>query len=122
MALFEFSDEKLIQIATPVMNNLMEGSTRRDWAMHTKDFTEGARESLSEQELLRQCEVYQSSYGDFGGRELLGIVRHPVYVTFYWKQVMTRAEGEYLALLSLVEVDGAVRVIRCYVDLWEPGR
>lgn len=120
MSLFSLSDQELIQVATPIMNNLMEGSTQRDWVKHTKDFTDAARNTLSEQELIRQCDAYQASHGDFSDRELMGVVRHPRYISFYWKQRMTKVAGEYMALLSLVEVDGVVRVIRCFVDLWEP--
>lgn len=120
MKLNELSDEELVQIAEPVMDNLLEGSTERDWGKHTRDFTPGARANLSEKELLRQCDAYQTSHGHFADRELMGVIRHPVYVSIYWKQRMTKVEAEYLAVLSLVEVDGVVQVVRCYVDLWEP--
>lgn len=120
MKLSKLSDEELVQIATPIMDNLMDGSTERNWEKHTKDFIPGARAGLSKDELLRQCDAYQSSHGDFASRELMGIVRHPIYVSFYWKQRMTKVDAEYLAVLSLVELDGVVQVIRCYVDLWDP--
>lgn len=120
MRLNELPDEELVQIATPIMDNLMDGSTERNWEKHTRDFTTATRSNLTEQELLRQCDVYQASHGDFAGREMMGLVRHPAYVSVYWKQRMTKTVGEYLAVLSLAEVDGATRVIRCYVDLWDP--
>jgi hypothetical protein len=120
MALHQQSDNDLIQLATPIMDNLIDGSTKKDWAKHTRDFTESARAGLSETELLRQCEAYQASHGHFANRELMGLIRHPDYISVYWKQRMTSVPGEYLAVLSLVEVNGEVRVIRCYVDLWEP--
>lgn len=110
----------LVQLATPIMDNLIDGSTERNWEKHTKDFTPSARARLSEDELLRQCDVYQSSHGDFATRELMGLVRHPAYISVYWKQRMTKVDAEYLAVLSLVAVDDAIQVIRCYVDLWEP--
>lgn len=120
MSLSELSDKELVNIAQPIMDNLMDGSTEKDWERHTRDFTDGARASLSEEELLRQCDAYQSKYGNFGSRELMGLTRHPDYVGVYWKQRMTKTDAEYLAVLSLVEVSDTVKVIRCYVDLWEP--
>jgi hypothetical protein len=104
------------------MDNLMEGSAERNWEKHTRDFAARIREQLTEAELLRQCKAYQASHGHFADRELMGIVRHPDYVSVYWKQRMTKVPGEYLAVLSLAEIDEIVQVIRCYVDLWEPRR
>ena len=114
------SDDEIIQIATPIMDNLIEGSTERDWIKHTRDFTKGARESLSEENLLKQCEEYQSTHGEFAERSFIGITRHPIYVNILWKQKMTKCEGEFMAVLTLVEQDNKYRVIRCWVDLWEP--
>ncbi|MEM9152173.1 MAG: hypothetical protein AAGB19_17195, partial [Cyanobacteria bacterium P01_F01_bin.3] len=114
------SDEEILLIAAPIMDNLMEGSTEQDWEKHTKHFTEGAKASLSEKELLKQCEEYQLSHGYFGDREFIGITRHPEYVNVLWKQRMTKASGEYLATLTLVQKDGEYQVIRCWVDMWAP--
>ena len=116
------ADEDILKIAAPIMDNLMEGSTERDWEKHTRHFTDGARASLSEENLLEQCEAYQSLHGFFAERKFLGITRHPRYVNVLWKQKMTKSQGEYLAVLTLVSQDGEYRVIRCWVDLWEPKR
>lgn len=121
MKLNELSDEEIVQLATPIMDNLMDGSTQRNWEKHTKDFAPGLRAQLPEDELLRQCNAYQASHGDFASRDLMGVMRHPDYVSLYWKQRMTKVQDEYLAVLSLVAVDGTVQVVRCYVDLWDPN-
>lgn len=122
MGLNKKSDQEVIQIATPMMDNLIEGSTQRDWAKHTKHFTKESKAQLTEKELLRQCEAYQASHGNFADREFVGITRHPDYVNVLWKQRMTKSRGEYLAILTLVEVCGEYQVIRCWVDLWEPKK
>lgn len=122
MALHEKTDNELIAIATPIMDNLMDGSTERDWAQHTRDFTDNARAGLPEAELMRQCDWYKSRHGDFTERELLGVTRHPDYVSVCWKQRVTKSTAEYLASLTLMEVDGEIRVPRVMVDLWEPNQ
>ena len=88
MTLTKMSDEELLQIATPIMDNLMDGATEKNWVKHTTDFTDDVRTNFSEQELIRRCNNYQTSHGNFGEREFMGLVRHPIYVTFYWKQRM----------------------------------
>jgi len=116
------SDAEIIQIATPIMDNLIEGSTERDWAKHTKHFTEEARAGLSEDNLLQQCEQYQSKHGNFAERKFIGITRHPLYVNILWSQRMTISDGEFMAVLTLVQQDDNYQVIRCWVDLWEPKK
>jgi len=120
MELENKSDDEILQIAIPIMDNLMEGSTERDWAKHTLHFTEHGKKVVSAEELMRQCEEYQSSHGHFNKRELIGITRHPEYVNIIWKQKMTKSSGEYLAVLSLVQEGEKYLVARCWVDLWEP--
>lgn len=122
MELSQLSDEKIRSIAIPLMDNLMQGSTERDWEKHTADFTAAARESLTEENLLSQCEAYQSSHGQFTHRRLLGITRNPDYVNILWAQEMSKAPGEYMAVLTLVQKDDKPQVIRCWVDLWRPAR
>jgi len=115
------SNDKILTIATPIMDNLMDGSTERDWKKHTLNFTNGAKASLSEENLLKQCDEYQSTHGHFAEREFVGIIRHPKYINIIWKQRMTKSSGEYLAILTLVQHDEEYFVIRCWVDLWEPN-
>lgn len=114
-------NDEILKIATPIMDNLMAGATERDWKKHTLNFTNGAKASLSEENLLKQCDEYQSTYGYFAEREFVGITRHPKYVNIIWKQRMTESSGEYMAILTLIQHDEEYFVIRCWVDLWEPN-
>ena len=120
MELHEKTDEEIRQIATPIMDNLMDGANESDWKKHTLHFTEGARAGLTESNLLKQCESYHATHGYFENRNFLGITRHPDYVNILWSQTMTRTHGEYFANLTLVEKDNEYQVIRCWVDLWDP--
>ena len=121
MDLVNCSDEEILKVATPIMDNLMEGSTERDWSKHTKHFTERGKLVVTERELARQCETYQSTHGDFTERKFIGITRHPEYINVLWKQRMTKATGEYLATLTLAQRAETYLVARCWVDLWESG-
>ena len=114
------SDEEILHIATPIMDNLMEGSTERDWGKHTRDFTERSKRVITEEELERQCNEYQSRFGFFTDREFLGITRHQDYVNVIWKQKLSKSPNEFTAILSLIQDEDRYRVARCWVDLWEP--
>jgi len=120
MKLANKSDEDILRIATPIMDNLMKGSTEINWEKHTRNHTERAKKAITREELDRQCKAYKSKFGDFLNRDFIGITRHEDYVNVIWKQRMSKSLNEYTATLSLVENEDKYLVDRCWVDLWEP--
>ena len=67
MDLTNKSDEEILNIAAPIMDNLMEGSTEVDWEKHTCDHTERAKRIITKEELERPCKEYQFRFGFFAG-------------------------------------------------------
>lgn len=47
MDLAQQSDEEILAVAIPIMDNLMDASTAIDYDRHTRDFTERAKGVLS---------------------------------------------------------------------------
>ena len=115
MSLSDLGDEELLGIVVPIMDNLMDASTRIDYGAHVRDFSDRARASLNEANFRRVCESYQSEKGYFADRELLGILRRPGSVVVIWKQRFTKAPGEYLAELVLSESAGRPMIERVMV-------
>lgn len=120
MDLINMSDDEIRHISTPIMDNLMEGSTEINWEKHTRDFTERCKKIITREELEKQCRDYQSKFGYFTERKFLGVTRHRDYVNVIWKQKMSKSDNEYTAILSLVQKGDRYLVDRCWVDLWEP--
>lgn len=52
------------------------------------------------------CEQYQSTRGFFARRELVAVFRRPESVAIVWRQWFTKAPGEFVAELVLVQRDG----------------
>jgi hypothetical protein len=115
MSLSDLNDSELLKVAAPIMDNLMDASTKLDYARHVRDFSERAKASLDEAQFRRICEHYQRERGYFAARELLGILRRPGSVIVVWKQTFTKATGEYLAELVLAEHDGRPVIERVVV-------
>jgi hypothetical protein len=103
MDLAHKSDEEIMAVATPIMDNLMEGSTLIDYEQHTRDFTERAKSALSKSALESICKHYQSTKGFFAEREFVAAFRRPESVAVVWRQTFTRAPGEFVAELVLVQ-------------------
>lgn len=103
MDLAHKSDEEILAVANPIMDNLMEGSTLIDYEQHTRDFTERAKSVLSKSALESICKHYQSTKGFFAERKFVAAFRRPESIAVVWRQTFTRAPGEFVAELVLVQ-------------------
>jgi len=106
MDLAQKSDEEILSVANPIMDNLMDASTAIDYERHVRDFTDRAKSVLSKERLQEICQKYQSEKGFFGKREFVAIFRRPDSVVLVWKQWFTKQPGEFVAELLLVEKNG----------------
>jgi hypothetical protein len=98
----EMTDQEIIDIANPIMDNLMDASTEIDHARHVADFTDRIKNICTEEHLQKVCEKYQRELGYFSDRELVGVFKRPDAAAIIWKQLFTKAKGEYVAEMLLV--------------------
>ena len=103
MDLAQKSDAEILAVADPAMDNLMEASTAIDYERHTKEFTKRARSVLSRSAFESICAEYQRTKGFFARREFVAVFRRPGSVAVVWRQWFTKAPGEYVAELVLVQ-------------------
>ncbi len=106
MDLAQKSDEEILAVADPIMDNLMEASTAIDYERHTRDFTERAKSVLSKSALESICKQYQSTKGFFAKREFVAAFRRPESIAVVWRQAFTKVPGEFVAELVLVQQGG----------------
>ena len=105
MDLSQRSDEQILEVVTPIMDNLMEASTEINHAKHVRDFTERAKGVVTKEHLQKVCEQYQREKGFFAKREFVTIFRRPESLIVVWKQWFSKQPGEFLAELILVQQD-----------------
>lgn len=98
----EMTDQEIIDIANPIMDNLMEASTEIDHARHVADFTDRIKTICTEAHLQKVCKKYQSEMGFFSKRELVAVFKRPDAAAIIWKQFYTKAKGEFVAEMLLV--------------------
>jgi hypothetical protein len=102
----EFSDDQILDIANPIMDNLMSASTEIDHERHIRDFTDRMKSIVTEEYLLKVCEKYQSENGFFSERESIAVFKRPDAAVVVWKQFFTKAKGEFVAEIKLVYQNG----------------
>lgn len=100
------SDEEILKIANPIMDNLMAASTAIDHPRHVVDFTDRLKAIVTQEYLEKVCRHYQSEKGYFAEREVVAVFRRPSSIVVVWKQRFTKQPGEFVAEMVIVENEG----------------
>ena len=110
MSLDSMSDEDILRVANPIMDNLMEASTVIDHERHIRDFSERMKAIVTKDHLQKVGEKYQREKGYFSRRDPVAVFKRPGAAAIVWKQRFTKAPGEFVAEMLLIEKDGAFLV------------
>ena len=100
------SDKQLWDIANPIMDNLMDGSTEIDHSKHCRDFTQRLLDIVTPAYLDKVCQKYQAEKGFFSEREPIALLKRPDSIACIWKQYFTKAPREHVAEMVLVNKGG----------------
>ncbi|MDV6348304.1 hypothetical protein R2083_12335 [Nitrosomonas sp. Is35] len=100
------SEQQILAIADPIMDNLMDASTQLDHARHVRDFTERLKTIVTLDYFQCICQQYQTEKGYFTTRIPVSVFRRSDSAALVWKQAFTKAPGEFVAEMVLVHRDG----------------
>ena len=106
MKLAALSDEQILEVVNPLMDNLMDGSRAIDHAKHTRDFTQRLRDIVTAERLEEMCKDYQQRIGFFEDRDVVGVFRRRNSIAVVWRQSSSKTDDEYVAEIVVVEKDG----------------
>jgi hypothetical protein len=102
----EMTEQEILDIANPIMDNLMDASTSIDHERHVRDFNKRMLKIVTKEYLNEVCVMYQAEKGFFAQREPVAVFRRPESAAIVWKQYYTKAPGEHVAEMILVYEDG----------------
>jgi len=103
MKFTEMTDEEILKVVEPIMDNLMEASSEIDHEKHTRDFSKRMKEIVTKEHFEKVCKKYQDEKGYFSKREFVSSFKRPDSVAVIWKQNFTKAQGEFVAELLLIK-------------------
>jgi len=112
----KLSDGEIMELVTPIMDNLMDGSTEIDHAKHVQDFSDNMKSIVTKDELKKQCKSYQETLGFFTKRELVGIFKKKGDVRVFWKQWYSKSDDEFLAFVHIVQRKRKLEVVNASVS------
>ena len=102
----KMSDQEILDIANPIMDNIMDASTNIDHDAHVRDFTDRIKSIVTKEHLEKVCKKYQAEKGFFLKREPVSVFKRPDSAAIIWKQTYTIAKGDYVAEMVLVYQNG----------------
>lgn len=115
MQLLKKSDEEILAAVNPLMDNLMEASTKINYEKHTRDFSSRIENHLTPESLRKICEKYQQRWGIFQQREFVALFRRADSVAVIWKQFCSKSKDEYVAEAVFKEENGKLVVDHVFV-------
>jgi len=110
------TDDEIMDIANPIMDNLMQASTDIDHEKHVQYFSEHLKSIVTKEILQNQCKKYQAELGYFSKREFVGIFKKANDVRVFWKQWYTNSMDEYVAFIHLKNNNGKIEVVNVSVS------
>ena len=110
------TDEQIMAIVSPIMDNLMQASTERDHARHIRDFSDNMKAIVTKENFDQQCREYQERLGVFTDRVLVGIFKKKTDVRVFWKQWYSKSDDEYLAFIHVIKRNGKLEVVNASVS------
>lgn len=109
------SDDDIRAVIEPLIDTMLEGSTNRDHATHTRDFTDRLKVIVTEDNLAQQCEDYQAKIGLFTRREFIALFRRQQSVAATWRIFASKSDDEFVMDAVFVERDGHLRIDHCMI-------
>ena len=111
MSCLDLDDAEIGRIAEPMMDDVMLGIARRDYALHSRHFSVDLKGTLTPAAFAEGVAAAEPARGLPGARELQCLFRRPKSFTLVWRQDFASADGETLALMTVALKGG-----RYFVD------
>ncbi len=110
MDLLQKSDKEILEIASPLWDNLINCSNTQNYFGFTRDFSARMLFGANEIELAKQWANNEVITNLKHENEFLGCIRRDGYITVLFKQKSTVSDGDYLGRLVLGVEDEEVKI------------
>jgi hypothetical protein len=111
------SDDEIISIIQPMIDNVVKASNQKDWDQFSRYQTDEERldpeNRKNVERLWKEEEFFTSLNTD---REILGVLRKRDVAQLVWKQTSTRVSGDALARYFVKEIDQEIKEVGFLID------
>ena len=110
MDLLKKTNEEIIEIASPIWDNLVKSSNIKDYGSFTRDFSSQMLFGANEVELGKQWANNKLLTSLSDKKAVLGCLRRNLHVTVIYKQTSNTIPGDFLGRLVLGVENEEVKV------------
>jgi len=111
MSCLDLDDADVCKVAEPMMDDIIRGVARRDYALHSRHFSVSLKSHITQETFLDACTQREADWGLPAERELVCIFRKPTSFTLVWNQAYTKEAGQVMAVTTVALKGG-----RYFVD------
>jgi hypothetical protein len=109
-------NKDILNIAEPIMTDIIEGSNENNYEKLSKEFSSIMLKTVPKEEFERQIAESREKIGNIKNeREFLSCIYRDSGVTVLWKAYYENKKGEVLAQLTLDEEDGKIKVFGAFI-------
>ena len=109
----EKTQEAILQIVEPIMDNCLDGSNTGNHAKHVRDFTDRLKAIVTPENLASQLEY--RPHGVFTRREFVCLFRRRESIGVVWRQFVSSTDDELVNHAIFVERDGKTCIEHCLI-------
>jgi len=115
MNVLTLSDEKILEIAEPILDTIIQGSSEKNWHIFTKHMPESMKTESDREIIENQWSNLEFPTNFSVEREFLSILRKSDCVLVLWKMKNNNNKEDLLQMLYLQNQNGEVKVIGTWV-------
>ena len=95
-------DDSVVQgIATPILNNILEGLKNNDYEKYTKDFDLTAKEAITQEAFKKAVDELKSEIGNYVEKKFMGFLNKGQMTLVIWKAKFDQTQDDILVRLVL---------------------
>jgi len=95
-------DDSVVQgIATPILNNLLDGIKSNDYAKYSRDFDDTTRESITEEAFTKAVAELKTEIGNYLEKKFMGYLNKGEMTVVVWKAKFDQTKDDIFIRLVL---------------------
>ncbi|MGB3622417.1 MAG: hypothetical protein WBA20_13800 [Ketobacter sp.] len=112
MAITAKSDQDIIKIVEPMINDVVSASNQMNWELFSKYQTnEEANDPENRKNVEKQWSESKFLTSLSLQREVLGVLRRDDMASVFWKQTSKDVAGEYLATYQIKDINQEIKEV-----------
>ena len=113
MNFVDMTNEQILHIVEPVMDNCLTGSNEGNHSKHVKDFTERMKNIVTPENL--KIQLSREPRLKFTRRNFIHLFRRQESIGIIWKQYISTSSDELMNQAIFIEMQGRILIDHCMI-------